>query len=193
MRDEDLGDLSAVNDQTIYAWRKQELNDTGQLPGLSRAEQSELSAAKKRIRELENDVAILKRAHELLRERTTQKAIRGHSPCVKTELAAGSGVERSRQPPSRQAGCLRSTPQSIVVRRPDGADGRLDASFGEPLAEAFRCVLGDPRSLWWTTSFKSKTPSRCRVQMACSMASSTIEVAIVAATGYPGSGERRHP
>ena len=40
----------------------------GQQPGLSRAEQTELSAANKRIRELENKVAILKRARELLRE-----------------------------------------------------------------------------------------------------------------------------
>ena len=60
----DLG----ISDQTIYVWRKQELIDTGKLPGLSRSEQSELSAAKRRIRELENEVAILKRAHELLRE-----------------------------------------------------------------------------------------------------------------------------
>jgi transposase len=60
----DLG----ISDQTIYVWRKQELIDTGQLPGLSRGEQSELGAAKKRIRELENEVAILKRARELLRE-----------------------------------------------------------------------------------------------------------------------------
>jgi transposase len=60
----DLG----ISDQTIYVWRKQELIDTGQQPGLSRAEQTELSAAKKRIRELENEVAILKRAGELLRE-----------------------------------------------------------------------------------------------------------------------------
>jgi transposase len=60
----DLG----ISDQTIYIWRKQELIDTGQLPGLSRVEQSELGAAKKRIRELENEVAILKRARELLRE-----------------------------------------------------------------------------------------------------------------------------
>ena len=60
----DLG----ISDQTIYAWRKQELIDTGQLPGLSRAEQTELTAAKKRIRDLENEVAILKRARELLRE-----------------------------------------------------------------------------------------------------------------------------
>ena len=60
----DLG----ISDQTIYGWRKQELIDTGQLPGLNRAEQAELTAANKRIRELENEVAILKRARELLRE-----------------------------------------------------------------------------------------------------------------------------
>jgi transposase len=60
----DLG----ISDQTIYSWRKQELIDTGQQPGLSRTEQSELSLAKNRIRELENEVAILKRARELLRE-----------------------------------------------------------------------------------------------------------------------------
>lgn len=60
----DLG----ISDQTIYNWRKQELIDTGQLPGLNRAEQAELTAANKRIRELETEVAILKRARELLRE-----------------------------------------------------------------------------------------------------------------------------
>ena len=47
----DLG----ISDQTIYVWRKQELIDTGQL-------QSELGAAKKRIRDFANEVAILKRA-----------------------------------------------------------------------------------------------------------------------------------
>ncbi|MGW5520666.1 transposase [Nocardia africana] len=58
----DLG----ISDQTIYVWHKQELIDTGQLPGASRAEQTELSMAKRRIRELEQEVAILKRARELL-------------------------------------------------------------------------------------------------------------------------------
>jgi hypothetical protein len=29
-----------ISDQTIYGWRKQELIDTGQLPGLNRAEQA---------------------------------------------------------------------------------------------------------------------------------------------------------
>ena len=60
----DLG----ISDQTIYVWRKQELIDTGQLPDASRAEQTELSAARRRIRELEQEVAILKRARELLKE-----------------------------------------------------------------------------------------------------------------------------
>ena len=49
---------------------KQELIDTGQLPGLNRAEQAELSAANKRIRELETEVAILKRARDLLQTTT---------------------------------------------------------------------------------------------------------------------------
>ena len=60
----DLG----ISDQTIYVWRKQELIDTGQLPGATRLEQTELPAAKRRIRELEQEVAILKRARELLKE-----------------------------------------------------------------------------------------------------------------------------
>ncbi|MCH9734207.1 MAG: hypothetical protein K0U78_06600 [Actinomycetia bacterium] len=57
-----------ISDQTIYDWRRQELIDTGQLPGLDRAELCELGAANRRIRELEAEVAILKRARELLRE-----------------------------------------------------------------------------------------------------------------------------
>ena len=57
-----------VSDQTIYGWRKQDLIDTGKVPGLSRLEQSELTSAKRRIRELENEVAILKRSRELLKE-----------------------------------------------------------------------------------------------------------------------------
>lgn len=67
-----------ISDQTIYDGRRQGLIDTGQLPGLNRAELSEFGAANKRIRELETEVAILKTARELLRSRTTQKEVRGH-------------------------------------------------------------------------------------------------------------------
>ena len=48
-----------ISDQAIYGWCKQELIDTGQLPGLNRAEVARPSAADRRIRELETEVAIL--------------------------------------------------------------------------------------------------------------------------------------
>jgi ANTAR domain len=63
-----LQPTSASVTRRSTAGAKQELIDTGQLPGVNRAEQAELSAANKRIRELETEVAILKRARELLRE-----------------------------------------------------------------------------------------------------------------------------
>jgi putative transposase len=84
----DLG----ISDLTIYGWRKQELIDTGQLPGLNRAEQAELSAANKRIRELENEVAILKRARELLREPDDQKAVCGHRHDGRRRTARAAGL-----------------------------------------------------------------------------------------------------
>lgn len=63
----DLG----VSDQTIYWWRKQELIDTGQQPGLTSVEAAELAAAKRRIAELETELAVTRRAHELLKEQVT--------------------------------------------------------------------------------------------------------------------------
>ncbi len=63
----DLG----VSDQTIYTWRKQELIDTGAEPGLSSVEAAELRAAKRRIKELETELAVTRRANELLKEQVT--------------------------------------------------------------------------------------------------------------------------
>ena len=63
----DLG----VSDQTIYTWRKQELIDTGVESGLTTAEAAELAAAKRRIAELETELAVTRRANELLKEQVT--------------------------------------------------------------------------------------------------------------------------
>jgi len=60
----DLG----VSDQTIHTWRRQELIDTRQIPGLTSVEAAELSAAKRRIAELETELAVTRRANELLKE-----------------------------------------------------------------------------------------------------------------------------
>lgn len=47
-------------------WRKQDRIDKGLEPGLSSVERSELSAAKRRIAELETELAVHRRASELL-------------------------------------------------------------------------------------------------------------------------------
>lgn len=65
----DLG----ISDQTIYAWRRQDRIDRGLEPGLSSAEKSELVAARKKIRELEAELAVHRRATELLKDRADPK------------------------------------------------------------------------------------------------------------------------
>ena len=47
-----------VSDQTIYSWRKQDRIDRGLVPGLSTRENGGLAAARKRISELQNGLAI---------------------------------------------------------------------------------------------------------------------------------------
>ncbi len=59
----DLG----VSHQTIYNWRRQDLIDRGFEPGSTSEEQTELRAARRRIRELETELAVTKRAIELLK------------------------------------------------------------------------------------------------------------------------------
>ena len=57
-----------ISDQTIYNWRRQELIDTGQMPGVTSTDQVELVAARRRIAELETELAVHRRATELLKE-----------------------------------------------------------------------------------------------------------------------------
>ncbi|GAA1840891.1 hypothetical protein GCM10009836_20290 [Pseudonocardia ailaonensis] len=61
------------SEQTIYVWRRQELIDSGQLPGATSTEQAELTAARRRIAQLEAEVAIHRRAAELLGEVVSPK------------------------------------------------------------------------------------------------------------------------
>jgi transposase len=65
----DLG----VSDQTIYIWRRQERIDRGLVPGLTSVERDELAIAKRRIRELEAQLEIHRRASELLVDRSDPK------------------------------------------------------------------------------------------------------------------------
>lgn len=55
-----------ISVDSIYTWRRQDRIDRGLVPGLTSAEKSELTAARKRITELEAGLAIHRRASELL-------------------------------------------------------------------------------------------------------------------------------
>ena len=57
-----------ISDQTVYNWREQDLIDSGQKPGLSSNDHTELVAARRRIDELETELAILKRASEISKD-----------------------------------------------------------------------------------------------------------------------------
>ncbi len=62
----DVARVLGISALSIYTWRRQDRIDKGLEPGLSSAEKSELTAAKRRIAELETELAIHRRASELL-------------------------------------------------------------------------------------------------------------------------------
>ena len=72
-RPTDLARDLGISSQTIYVWRRQDQIDRGEIPGLTSAERTELAAAKQRIRELEAELAIHRRASQLLAERSGPK------------------------------------------------------------------------------------------------------------------------
>ena len=74
----DLG----VSDQTIYNWRRQDAVDRGVEVGLTSSEKEELRTAQRRIAELETELAVTKRANELLKAQV---------------VTAGGGAKRSRR------------------------------------------------------------------------------------------------
>ena len=69
-----------VTAQTIYNWRNQDQIDRGLRPGVTSSESSELAAARKRIRALEIEVAVLSKANQLLKEQTDPKGGSRSSP-----------------------------------------------------------------------------------------------------------------
>ena len=66
----DLARDLGISGQTIYTWRRQEQIDRGFVAGLRSEEREELAAAQRRIRQLEAELEVHRRASELLAERT---------------------------------------------------------------------------------------------------------------------------
>lgn len=66
-----------ISDPTIYAWRRQDRIDRGEIAGLTTPEEAELSAAKKRIVELELQLSVTTKAVEVLKADISPMAARG--------------------------------------------------------------------------------------------------------------------
>lgn len=62
-----------ISDQTLYNWRRQDRIDRGEAPGLTSAEKAELTAANKRIAQLETELKVARRAVEELKEEVSPK------------------------------------------------------------------------------------------------------------------------
>jgi transposase len=57
-----------ISQVTLYKWRRQALIDAGQRPGQKSYEADPLAAARRRIKELESELKVVKLASELFEE-----------------------------------------------------------------------------------------------------------------------------
>ena len=57
-----------ISQQAIYTWRMQDAIDRGEQSGLTTSDREELVVARKRIAQLEAELAATRRANELLRQ-----------------------------------------------------------------------------------------------------------------------------
>jgi transposase-like protein len=69
----EIAEQLGITAQTVYNWRRQDRVDRGLEAGTSTRESAELGAARKRIRELETELAVTKRANELLKGQSDPK------------------------------------------------------------------------------------------------------------------------
>ena len=58
----------AISEATIYNWLKQDRIDRGEIDGLSTDQTIELAAAKRRIRQLETELAVARKVNEVFLE-----------------------------------------------------------------------------------------------------------------------------
>jgi transposase-like protein len=63
-----LAETFGMSDATIYNWLKQERIDRGEITGLSTEEALDLAAAKRRIKQLETELAVSRKVNEVFLE-----------------------------------------------------------------------------------------------------------------------------
>jgi transposase len=90
---------------TVYRWKAQDLIDRGVKPGTSTSEQGELAAARRRIRELETELALVKQAAKLFEEGVRPKPNTRSSLSWPGKAFPPSGAAASLGWPPRGSSC----------------------------------------------------------------------------------------
>jgi len=73
-RAKQLAETFGVSQATVYSWIKQDKIDHGEIDGLSTDQQVDLAAARRRIRQLETELAVARKVNEVfLREGVSPK------------------------------------------------------------------------------------------------------------------------
>lgn len=75
-RPREVAEELGVAEATVYRWIAQEEVDLGERPGVGSGERAELSAARARIRELEAELELTRKASALFEEQEGRRAVR---------------------------------------------------------------------------------------------------------------------
>ena len=85
-----LAETFGMTQASIYSWLGQDRVDRGEAPGLSTEGQMELAAAKRRIRQLETELAVSRKVNEVfLEQNLPQKPLPGD------QLPGRAGIRRA--------------------------------------------------------------------------------------------------
>jgi hypothetical protein len=107
--------MSDTKSDARHTWRRQDRIDRGLLPGLSSPEKEELAAARRRIAQLETELAVTRRAAELLKEQSKYSSARPPSSAGWTVISAGGRAKISQPPPASTVRVLRTVARAARV------------------------------------------------------------------------------
>jgi transposase len=130
-----LAETFGMTQASIYSWLKQDRVDRGEAPGLSTEGQMELAAAKRRIRQLETELAVSRKVNEVFLEQNLPVGCRNAIGDV--------NVVAQQRMPGRTRGPLQPLSQWRTLRAPHHP--RVSLALGT-MRSCWRCRPGS-RSL----------------------------------------------
>ena len=120
----EVAKLLAIAESCLYRWKRQDLVDRGLKPGTGQAESAALAAARKRIRDLEEENKILRKAAAAAEEAVPPKGryrlvaelhadgVRVRQACYPLGVSTSGYYERKSRAPSARS--LRSGSRTMI-------------------------------------------------------------------------------